>query len=345
MSKNDTQNATHASQDLHFHPTQPVPNKLHLNTYACSSPSFSSRLFSIHRLVPLVPLLALFPLQTKAYATSSPTAAISPGNAGGAAGGAAPSPNENTTSNGISNPGWRRPPAHCRWEITFRYLPKPLISTSPNLQSNRLLQVIVTQHGREFLQEVQFETGKRTEFWSLADAEIESSADGSSLHLRPFHEPSSPKNTVPPQQMPERKTSPEAPATRSQQMPEGVQEDFQALPEFGWIRPEQYRATIELGGEQVAVFVQADQAVLQMQRTALASAPRSAISGLPLIDGVNAAAISVTTHLPVLLQRGTELRFYKFTPLANEALSRAPKISRFLELLRAPAKAAPRPLP
>lgn len=217
-----------------------------------------------------------------------------------------------------TSPLWRRPPAHSRWEIYFEHEP---VATNPSAAPDvryRPQRVTVTRHGRDMLQEVLMEDGKRWETWILGQVQIQSIAEDNNVWLKP-------------------------PPARSHGSTDTT--DHHSFGEFQWIRKEHFRGTFPVLGIRAAVFLRPleNHSPEEIQR--LRSAKKGPIGGLPLSNAIVAAAIHPDTRHPILLQQGTTLSAYSIKPLAQEALTLPEKVTRFLRFLAAPARVAPKPIP
>ncbi len=231
---------------------------------------------------------------------------------------AEPLPVEGESAPTDPSPHWRKPPAHSRWEITFQN-EIPATKSDPAIDTKyRPLRVTVTRHGKDMLQEVLMEDGKRWETWSLGPIQIQSMEGKDAVWLRPQHAKLS-----------------------------GVSDptDHHSFGEFHWIRKEHFRGTFPVLGVQAAVFLfpLADNSPEALK--ALRSGKKGPIGALPLCDGILAAAIHPETKYPLVLQQGGQLRTYTVTPLPQGTLTLPDKVNRFRQFLAAPARVAPRPLP
>ena len=213
---------------------------------------------------------------------------------------------------------WRKPPAHSRWEITFQSEASATGSGPAFDTQYRPHRVTVTRHGKDMLQEVLMEDGKCWETWSLGPVQIQSIGGKDAVWLRPPH----PK-------------------------PGGASDptDHHSFGEFHWIRKEHFRGSFPVLGVRAAVYLfpLADTASQTLDR--LRAAPKGPLAGLPLCEGILAAAIHPETKYPLVLQKGAQLRMYSIAPLPQGALLLPDKIIRFRQLLAAPARVAPKPLP
>lgn len=219
---------------------------------------------------------------------------------------------------GEPSPHWRKPPAHSRWEISFQHEPP---ATDPAAASDvryRPLRVTVTRHGKDMLQEVLMEDGKRWETWILGQVQLQSIAGDDNVWLK-------------------------SPAARSHGSVDAT--DHHSFAEFHWIRKEHFRGTFPVLGIRAAVFLRPieDRSSEGVQK--LRSAKKGPLAGLPLCNGIVAAAIHPETRHPILLQQGGTLSTYSITPLAPGVLTPSEKVMRFRRLLAAPARVAPKPLP
>ncbi|NBV86382.1 MAG: hypothetical protein EBS01_09010 [Verrucomicrobia bacterium] len=227
---------------------------------------------------------------------------------------------------------WKRPPAHCLWEITFHFAPEPSTPTPVPVPAETPRKVTFLQHGRESFARLETQGGRCFEFWNLQNAEI----DDIQGQLRVRAERPS-KQGRPPNRPPDAQHQAENP-------PSIWQEDWLSLKGFHWVLPEFLRGVHSLGSESYHVFVSAPAELSDRNNTAT-RAERSPLAGLPLLQGVNAAAIHQKSMLPAMLQRGTEVRTYKFTPLPARKLEIPARISVFLENLMARKSFTPRPMP
>jgi hypothetical protein len=93
----------------------------------------------------------------------------------------------------------------------------------------------------------------------------------------------------------------------------------------------------------VYLFPLADTSTETLKR--LRTAPKGPLGALPLCEEILAAAIHPETKFPLLLQQGARLRMYSVSLLPQGALLLPDKVTRFRQLLAAPARVTPRPLP
>ena len=229
-----------------------------------------------------------------------------------------PPPVEGESTPNDSSPHWRRPPAHSRWEITFQN-ETPATGSGPAFDIKyRPLRVTVTRHGKDMLQEVLMEDGKRWETWSLGPIQIQSMEGNDSVWLRPPHN---------------RLGGASDPT------------DHHSFGEFRWIRKEHFRGTFPVLGVQATVFFVPLADTSPAALKALRSAKKGPLGALPLCEGILAAAIHPETKYPLLLQQGAQLRTYTITPMPQGTLPLPEKVTRFRQFLAAPARVAPRPLP
>ena len=228
------------------------------------------------------------------------------------------SPLEEETSTGEPSPHWKKPPAHSRWEISFQYESPAAEPTPTSDLKYRPLKVTVTRHGKDMLQEVLMEDGKRWETWILGQVQFQSIAGDNNVWMKP-------------------------PAAKSHRGMDAT--DHHSFGEFHWIRKEHFRGTFPVLGIPAAVFLYPldDRSPERLQK--LRSAKKGLLGGLPLSEGILAAAIHPQTKYPLLLQQGTLLKTYSITSLTQGTLALPEKVSRFRQFLAAPAKVAPRPLP
>jgi hypothetical protein len=213
---------------------------------------------------------------------------------------------------------WRKPPAHSRWEITFESNTSATGSARSFDIQYRPHRVTVTRHGKDMLQEVLMEDGKRWETWSLGPIQIQSIGGQDAVWLRP-----------PP---------PKGGGTSEQT-------DYHSFREFHWLRKEHFRGTFPVLGVRAAVYLFPLADTSSQALTRLRAAPRGPLGALPLCEGVLAAAIHPETKYPLLLQQGAQLRMYSVSPLPQGPLLLPDKVTRFRQFLAAPARVAPRPLP
>ena len=213
---------------------------------------------------------------------------------------------------------WRKPPAHSRWEITFQSDPSATGSGPAFDTQYRPHRVTVTRHGKDMLQEVLMEDGKCWETWSLGPVQIQSIGGKDAVWLRPPH-----------------------PKAGGASDPT----DHHSFGEFHWIRKEHFRGSFPVLGVRAGVYLfpLADTASQTLHR--LRTAPKGPLGGLPLCEGILAAAIHPETKYPLVLQKGAQLRMYSIAPLPQGALLLPDKVIRFRQLLAAPARVAPKPLP
>ena len=231
------------------------------------------------------------------------------------------------------NQTWRRPPAHCIWEINFHFAEQPESAKETIKQKDAPLKITVIQHGRESVARLDTEDGKHFEFWNLSNAEIDFVAG--QLRLRPARGSSGSKAANKSLDQP-------PPLTNATPI---WQADWHSLREFRWVRPELLRGSILVGTERMQVFAYASPSLMGSRRLSGLFLERNPIGGLPLLDGINAAAIHEGSLLPAMLQRGQEVRTYKFSPLAPQKLEIPERIALFLENLKASHPVKPRPMP
>ena len=213
---------------------------------------------------------------------------------------------------------WRKPPAHSRWEITFQS-DTSATGSAPSFDTQyRPHRVTVTRHGRDMLQEVLMEDGKRWETWSLGPIQIQSIGGEDDVWLRSAH-----------------------PKTGGTSDPT----DYHSFGEFHWLRKEHFRGTFPVLGVRAAVYLLPLKDTSSQTLTRLRSAPKGPLGALPLCEGILAAAIHPDTKYPLLLQQGAQLRMYSVSPLPQGPLLLPDKVTRFRQFLAAPARVAPRPLP
>lgn len=216
------------------------------------------------------------------------------------------------------SPLWRKPPPHSRWEIAFQY-GAPATEPAPNADVKyRPLRVTVTRHGRDMLQEVLMEDGKCWETWILGPVQIQSTAGNDSVWIKPQN-------------------------SRSAGAADPT--DHHSFGEFHWIRKEHFRGTFSVNGIQAEVFLRPleDRSPAALQK--LRAARKGSLAGLPLGEGILAAAIHPDTRYPVSLQEGAVVRSYSIRALTQGSLSLPEKVARFRQFLAAPARVAPTPLP
>lgn len=213
---------------------------------------------------------------------------------------------------------WRKPPAHSRWEITFQS-DTSATGSAPSFDTQyRPHRVTVTRHGRDMLQEVLMEDGKRWETWSLGPIQIQSIGGKDDVWLRSAH-----------------------PKTGGTSEPT----DYHSFGEFHWLRKEHFRGAFPVLGVRAAVYLLPLKDTSSQTLTRLRSAPKGPLGALPLCEGILAAAIHPDTKYPLLLQQGAQLRMYSVSPLPQGPLLLPDKVTRFRQFLAAPARVAPRPLP
>jgi hypothetical protein len=225
---------------------------------------------------------------------------------------------ETETSPVEPSPHWRKPPAHSRWEIVFQHEPPASDPAAASDVKYRPLKVTVTRHGRDMLQEVLMEDGKRWETWVLGQVQIQSIAGDNTVWLKP----------------PTAKSHGSADAT-----------EHHSFGEFQWIRKEHFRGTFPVLGIRAAVFLRPIEDRSPEGTQKLRHAKKGPLAGLPLCNGIVAAAIHPETKHPILLQKGTTLSTYSIKPLVQEVLKLPEKVTHFRRLLAAPARVAPKPLP
>jgi hypothetical protein len=168
------------------------------------------------------------------------------------------------------------------------------------------------------LQEVLMEDGKRWETWILGQVQIQSIAGSDSVWIKP-------------------------PPSKSERATDAT--DHHSFGEFHWIRKEHFRGTFPVQGISAVVFLHPleDRSAQKIQM--LRSSKKGPLGGLPLCEGILAAAIHPETRYPILLQQGSVLRTYSIKPLAQDVLTLPEKVIRFRQFLTAPARVAPRPFP
>jgi hypothetical protein len=168
------------------------------------------------------------------------------------------------------------------------------------------------------LEEVLMEDGKRWETWILGQVQIQSIAGNENVWLKPLTAKS-----------------------------HGAQEatDHHSFSEFHWIRKDHFRGTFPVLGIQASVYLHPLENRSPEALQKLRTATKGSLAGLPLCDGILAAAVHPETKHPMILQRGTVLQTYSITTLPQGSLPLPDKVSRFRQYLAAPARVAPRPLP
>jgi len=232
------------------------------------------------------------------------------------------------------NPGtpcWRRPPPHCRWEIDFHFAQEALAQSASTTRKQLPTRVVIIHHGRESVAKLDTIDGAHFESWNLSGVEIDE-AEGQ-LRLRPS-------------QLTRLAKSPGTGTELTQATSSAIwQEDWHSLRGFHWVRPEQLRGTLVKETQRLQVYVNAASSLLALRRLNGIPVENSALAGLPLVAGIHAAAFHEDTLLPAMLQRDSELRTYKFTPLAVQKLEIPERITLFLENLRAIRHVIPRPTP
>lgn len=250
-----------------------------------------------------------------------------------------------STSEKIGNPVWKRPGQHCLWKIHFRYAPPPTELPQPSdSKFERVQQVTLTQHGKEYLQEVQMEDGKQWEYWSLNGAELDGAGSEDSLSLRPARNRHARRATDTSKGDPNANDLAEQESNSSKAKNAGL-EDYHSLDAMRWIRPEHYKATLEIDGQQMLVFILPSKTLTKGEQRSKTQYYRSPLGGLPMRPGVTAAAIHAGSKLPAFLQKDLEWRVYEFTSLRNERLVYPRRVTRFLEQLAPAFKSSPKPLP
>jgi hypothetical protein len=217
-----------------------------------------------------------------------------------------------------SAPHWRKPPPHSRWEITFQSEKKAANAPPAREPKHRPRKVTVTRHGRELLEEIDMEDGKRWETWSLNTVQFQSIAGDDTVWLR-THQP------------------------KSNGLPDPT--DYQSFREFHWIRKEHYRGIFHVHGIPAAVYLFPLKESGTETHKKLRESQKGPLGGLPLCTGILAAAIHPDTRYPLMLQHDGEIRVYSISTLPSAALTLPRKLTRFRELLAAPARVSPRPLP
>ena len=228
---------------------------------------------------------------------------------------------------------WRRPPAHCLWEINFHFAAQPDSSDKPPERKGAPLKITVIQHGKESVARLETEDGNHFEFWTLGHAEIDGVAG--QLRVRPARGASNSGATNKSLDEPSSVTKP----------PPIWKADWHSFRDFQWLRPELLRGTILVGTERMLVFAYATPSLIGSKRLSGLFIERNPIGGLPMLDGISAAAIHEGSLLPAMLQRGPEVRTYKFSPLPQQKLEIPQHIALFLENLRASHPVKPRPTP
>ena len=228
---------------------------------------------------------------------------------------------------------WRRPPAHCLWEINFHFAAQSESTDKPVERNGAPLKITVIQHGKESVARLETEDGNHFEFWNLSYAEIDGVAG--QLRVRPARVAGNSGAANKSLDAPSSETNP----------PPIWKVDWHSFRDFQWLRPELLRGTILVGTERMLVFAHAAPSLIGSKRLSGLFIERNPIGGLPLLDGINAAAIHEGSLLPAMLQRGPEVRTYKFSPLPQQKLEIPEHIARFLENLRASHPVKPRPTP
>lgn len=213
---------------------------------------------------------------------------------------------------------WRKPPAHSRWEITFQFNTSATGSATAFDTQYRPHRVTVTRHGKDMLQEVLMEDGKCWETWSLGPVEIQSIGGKDAVWLRPPH-----------------------PKAGGLSDPT----DYHSFGEFHWIRKEHLRGTFPVLGVRAAVYLFPLADTSPQALTRLRAAPKGPLGALPLCEEILAVAIHPDTKYPLVLQQGAHLRLYSVSALPQGTLLLPDKVTRFRQLLAAPARVAPRLLP
>ena len=188
------------------------------------------------------------------------------------------------------------------------------------------------QHGRESVAKLETQSDKQFEFWNLHNAEIDD-VQGQ-LRLRAARHSQDARTPI--------RLSDTQPAAATE--PVVWQEDWLSLKGFQWVLPEFLRGVLTVGSGRLHIFVNAPTALSRWNSAAI-HAERGPLAGLPLVEGIDAAAIHQDSLLPAMLQRGAEVRTYKFTPLASQRLEIPAHISVFLENLKARKSFKPRPMP
>jgi hypothetical protein len=216
------------------------------------------------------------------------------------------------------SPHWRKPPQHSRWEISFHTEPAATDPSSGSDVKYKPHRVTVTRHGVDMLQEVLMEDGKRWETWILGQVQIQSIAGSDNVWIKPPH-------------------------SKSERFWDAT--DHHSFGEFHWIRKEHFRGTFPIQGTRAAVFLYPLDDRSEGKLQLLRSSKKGPLGGLPLCEGILAAAIHPDTRYPILLQQGSVLRTYAITPLAQDVLTLPEKVIRFRQFLTAPARVSPRPLP
>lgn len=250
-----------------------------------------------------------------------------------------------STNDKTGNPVWKRPGQHCLWKIRFRYAPSPTEPSKPSdSEIERVQQVTLTQHGKEYLQEVQMEDGKQWEYWSLNGAELDGAGGDDSLSLRPARGRRARRVTDTFKGDPNANDLAEQESNSTTTKNAGF-EDYHSLNAMRWIRPEHYKATLEIDGQPLLVFVLPSETLTKEEPRSKTQYYKSPLGGLPMRPGVTAAAIHAGTRLPAFLQKDLEWRVYEFSPLRNERLVYPRRVTRFLEQLAPAFKFGPKPLP
>lgn len=213
---------------------------------------------------------------------------------------------------------WCKPPAHSRSEIIFQNEGSSTSAGNASDPSYKPIRVTLTRHGKDMVQEVAMEDGKRWETWSLGGVQLQSIAGKDAVWVRP----PSPK-------------------------PNGTSDapDYHSFGEFSWIRKEHFRGTFPVLNTRAHIYLFPLKDTSPETLNTLRAAKKGPLGALPLSDGILAAAIHPDTKHPLLLQQGTQIRAYTISPLPAGTLIIPPKVSRFRHRLSAPARVTPRPLP
>lgn len=213
---------------------------------------------------------------------------------------------------------WCKPPAHSRCEIIFQHETSSTSAGNAFGPSYKPLRVTLTRHGKDMVQEVAMEDGKRWETWSLAGVQLQSIAGKDAVWLRP--------------------PNPKLNGTSDTS-------DYHSFGEFSWIRKEHFRGTFPVLNTRAHVYLFPLSDTSPETLKTLRAAKKGPLGALPLSDGILAAAIHPDTKHPLLLQQGTQIRAYTISPLPTGTLIIPQKVSRFKQRLSAPARVTPRPLP
>lgn len=188
------------------------------------------------------------------------------------------------------------------------------------------------------------EDGKQWEYWNLSGAELDGTGGEDSLSLRPARSRHARRAIDISKGDANANDLAEQESNSNQAKNAGI-EDYHSLEAMRWIRPEHYKTTLEIDGQQMLVYILPSGDFTTGEPRSKTQYFRSPLGGLPMRPGVTAAAIHAGTRLPAFLQKDLEWRVYEFTPLRAERLVYPRRVTRFLEQLAPAFKSGSKPLP